>query len=111
MSFRSFGDDSSDHQYYSDLYKPDWSMALAILASLINLVFVTPISYSITWYERYGSDHRRTLLNQLVSSICWNIVISNLTSLPLEIFLTIFGPLGGCHETTMLHTLRQFPRN
>jgi hypothetical protein len=94
MCSKGIDSEASDHQFYSDLYTPDWSMALAILTSLLNIVFVTPISYSIIWYEKYGSDHRRTLLNQLVASICWNIVISNLTSLPLEIFFTIFGPLG-----------------
>ncbi len=44
-------------------------------------------------YEKYGSDHRRSLINQLVSSICWNILVSNLTCVPLEIFLTLYGPL------------------
>ena len=46
-----------------------------------------------TRYEKYGSDHRRSLINQLVSSICWNIVVTNLTGVPLEIFLTLNGPL------------------
>jgi hypothetical protein len=52
------------------------------------------MSYSIIWYERFGSDYRRTLLNQLISSICWNIVFQNMVNVPLEIILTTFGPLG-----------------
>jgi hypothetical protein len=38
------------------------------------------------------TDNRRTLLNQLVASICWNIIFQNLINLPLEIFLTAYGP-------------------
>ena len=106
MSSRGFADEADDNQFYSNLYTPDWSMVLAILVSLLNIVVVTPISYSITWYERFGSEHRRTLLNQLVASICWNIIGSNLTSLPLEIFLTVFGPLGRCHGTQQQFYMR-----
>jgi hypothetical protein len=32
---------------------------------------ILPLLYFITWYERCGSDHKRTLLNKLVSALCW----------------------------------------
>ena len=84
----------SDNFFFAILYQPHWSMTLGILTSLLNIAIVTPMSCSIIWYERFGSDYRRTLINQLVSSICWNIVLQNLITVPLEIMLTIVGPLG-----------------
>ena len=83
----------SENLFFALLYKPDWSMAFGILTSLINIAVVTPLSLSIIWYERFGSDLRRTLLNQFVSSMCWNIFLQNVINVPLEIILTLFGPL------------------
>jgi hypothetical protein len=106
----------SENFFFSILYQPNWSMALGILTSLLNIAIVTPMSCSIIWYERFGSDHRRTLLNQLISSVCWNIVLQNVINVPLEIILTIFGPLGkvfcSCHmilkNGSMFHIYTMF---
>ena len=85
---------SAENQFFEKLYTPDWSMALGVLTSLINIIVLTPMSYSVIWYERFGSNHPRTVLNQLVSSMCWNIIFQNLINFPLEILLTIFGPFS-----------------
>ena len=76
------------------LYNPDLPMAFGLIATTLNVLFVTPISYSIIWYERYGSELRRILPNQLVSSIFWNIIFQNVVTVPLEILLTLTGPLN-----------------
>jgi hypothetical protein len=78
----------------SRLYKHDWSMSLGLFASALSIIFVTPLSFSIIWYERYGSDLRRILPNQLVSSIFWNIIFQNVINVPLEVLLTLTGPLS-----------------
>lgn len=38
-------------------------------AGILILLF-----YGIIWYERFGSDNNRTLINKLVSSVCWTII-------------------------------------
>jgi hypothetical protein len=50
---------------FEEIYKFNWSMGLGILASVINVMFVTPVALAIIWYERYGSNQKRTLLNQV----------------------------------------------
>lgn len=40
-------------------------IAVSILFSFANVV----MSWGIIWYERFGSDNRRTLMNKLVSSV------------------------------------------
>ena len=32
------------------------------------------VTYSIIWFERFGSDLKRMFFNQTVSSVCWSIV-------------------------------------
>ena len=80
--------------FFENVYQHDWYMGLAIAFSCVNLLGFTPIFYLIIWYEHFGSDHPRTLLNLLVNSICWNGILNNLLNIPLEIFLDLFGPLS-----------------
>jgi hypothetical protein len=41
---------------------------MGIVISFFNILFTTPLFWSVIWHERFGSDVKRTLLNQLVSS-------------------------------------------
>ena len=43
-------------------------ITFAILSSLISI----PVIYGIIWFERFGSDMKRILINRLVSSVCWS---------------------------------------
>ena len=56
------------HFVYANMYNKNWSMVLGLSASFFNIFFTTPLFYFIVWYEKCGSDHPRTLLNQLVVS-------------------------------------------
>lgn len=47
-----------------------------------------------TRYERFGSSHDRTLINQFVTSTCWCCAISNIFSSLPEVVLTILGPFS-----------------
>ena len=43
-----------------------------IVLFFISAFVIIPVTYGIIWYEHYGSDHKRILLNRIVSSICWS---------------------------------------
>jgi hypothetical protein len=46
-------------------------------------------------YERFGMDpQKRTVINQLLSQCCWTIMLFNITSFPVAIFLRLLGPLN-----------------
>ena len=78
---------------FENIYAFNWSMKLGIITSFINFLFFTPMFFAIAWYERYGTNQNRTLLNQLVSSICWVSIVQSCTILPLDIIVNLFGPL------------------
>jgi hypothetical protein len=50
--------------------------SFAIILSLLLSLIVLPSLYGIIWYERFGSDSKRTLINQLFASVCWYIIIT-----------------------------------
>ena len=51
--------------------------------------------YSVIWYERYGSDRKRTLLNMLVSKLCWTAIAYIFAVQMVELARHITGPLFG----------------
>ena len=54
----------------------DSSKSFAIILSILLSLIVLPSLYGIIWFERFGTDSKRTLLNQLIASICWCLIIS-----------------------------------
>jgi len=48
--------------------------SLAIIVSVLLTLIVLPSLYGIIWFERFGTDSKRTLINQLVASICWYLI-------------------------------------
>ena len=65
----------------------------ALLITLVSVFFLVPSGYGIIWYERYGSDSKRILINRLVTSVCWTGLEFYILVLPLEIVRYVYGPL------------------
>ena len=83
-----------DTIFFSNAYNNDLFKALGIITSLLNFFVLTPFLHAIIWYEQFGSDHPRSLINQLVASTCWNGIVHNLLYIPLLIFIDAFGPMS-----------------
>jgi hypothetical protein len=49
-------------------------MSIAIVLSVLLSLIVIPSLYGIIWFERFGSDSKRTLINQLFASVCWYLM-------------------------------------
>ena len=62
-------------------------MVISALLVLANMGLLL----GMIWYERFGSDNRRTLMNKLFASICWAAIAQNLHTV-LDIFRYLLGP-------------------
>jgi len=68
---------------------------LAITLSFLLSLTALPLLFGIIWYERFGTDSKRTLMNQLVSSICWHLIFSIVfLQLPMTTLITIQKPIS-----------------
>lgn len=65
------------------------SLTIAFLSIPLNVALL----YAIIWYERYGTDNRRTIMNKLVASQCWNLIFFTLFCQPLEYVSYFTGSL------------------
>ena len=90
--------------FYGQIYQIQFCKISGIFLSLINIFVLTPLLYSIIWYERYGTNQHRTLINQLVAYSCWHSISYNLVGQTAEIALSIFGPFSPwfCHWQLIL---------
>jgi hypothetical protein len=86
---------------YGNFYELNVAKIIGIGASFVNIFLVCPISFLIIWYERYGSAHNRTLINQFVTSTCWCSVAYTVFGQIPEVLLSIFGPFS--KEFCFLH--------
>jgi hypothetical protein len=57
--------------FFSGLFENRPSKLAFVFSSIVGGLVLLPMVYSIIWYERYGSDTKRTMLNKFVSSLCW----------------------------------------
>ncbi len=67
---------NSYHQMCSGFLENGITKSVFITLSLLLSCRVLPMLYGIIWYERYGTDAKRTLINQLFCSICRYLIIA-----------------------------------
>ena len=84
------------NQHYMSKYNPSLQMQMfyaslfLILETLGNFLL-----FCMIIYEKYGMDsQKRTITNQLLSSICWSAIVFNLLFMPIIMSARIFGPPG-----------------
>ena len=73
----------------------DGPHSLSMVISILNIVFLSPMLFGLILYEKFGSDKKRTLINQLVASIFWIMVAWNGTLHSTIVTRFIHGPFSG----------------
>ena len=65
----------------------------SIAITVILMAILVPIGYGIIWYEKYGSDKKRILVNRLLTSLCWTGIVVDIMVTPLDMLRYFYGPL------------------
>jgi len=60
--------------YFSFMTETSALKSFCVLFSVMGIILGPLALYSIIWFERFGSDKKRTLLNMLFSMICWTCI-------------------------------------
>ncbi len=76
---------------YNNGFVFDKSFVLAI----VSIIVATPLTLGIIFYERFGSDKKRTLVNKLISSFSYTIIAWFLIIQTFTIVRFIHGPFSG----------------
>ena len=89
----AFLENAKSNDYFADLLNQNWWKILCLTISCLGIIASPLVLLSIIWFERYGNDINRTVLNMFVSLYCWTVIeFVILVQIPETIRL-LFGPL------------------
>jgi len=84
---------SPNDDFFAPAFQNGHLKTSVIVFSILYLFFIIPSGFGIIWFERFGSDLKRNLINRLLTSVCWNGLIFYCFVQPIETARYIFGPL------------------
>jgi len=79
--------------YFHGLFEARPSKTISMTLSMLLMLVGSILCYSVIWYEHYGVDAKRTILNQLQSLQCWAALQFMICVTFLEWFRYISGPM------------------
>ncbi len=86
-----------------DVSEKNTALVFSLILAILVTIFGPPLIFGIIWFERFGSDKKRTLLNMFVNMNCWTtIAFILLGQLPKIVIYTV-GPLQ--HSFCYIHTV------
>jgi hypothetical protein len=92
QTLSKFNNSILDEDFFYGIFENRPSKFVCIVLAILVLSIELFLYYGIIWYERFGTDNRRTLTNELLTNLCWTIIVSIFISF-LNLARYIFGPL------------------
>jgi hypothetical protein len=94
---------ANEENFFHEFYKFDFVKSVYLICNIILTLICPAFLYGIVWYEKNSSNLRyRTLINQLLSHLCFLLLLGCILANPLSIFSIIFGPFGSESCNVML---------
>jgi hypothetical protein len=88
----------------ANLYDVPVYMAICAVITVAVEVIGNGLLASVIMYEKFGMDpQKRTTINQLVSKVCWMLIMTNLAIFPFMVVRTLFGPQSELLGSWILH--------
>jgi hypothetical protein len=67
----SDGSDLTTKDFYGGLTSNHWPKIVCMALSCAAMLTAVALCYAVIWFERFGSDAKRTIVNKIFSST-WN---------------------------------------
>ena len=84
---------SKSFDLYSGLTESNLPLILSLIFACLTSIIIPIFLFSIIWYEKFGTDNRRTLLNKLHVCGCWCSLEYIMLAQPIDIIRYLYGPL------------------
>jgi hypothetical protein len=88
----------------TDLYNEPVYVACCVAITTAVEVIGNSLLVVIIMYEKFGMDpQKRTTINQLLSKVCWMLIMTNGTIFPFMAIRSLFGPQSELVGSWILH--------
>ena len=84
---------NSENDLFFSLMEFNYIKVFCLIFSCFGICILPVCLYSIIWYEKYGSDKKRTLLNMYATIYCWAAIEFAVLVQILETIRFMVGPL------------------
>lgn len=84
---------SSPIDFYPHITENSPEKIISLTISIVGIIIGPPILLSIIWFEKYGSDKKRTLINIIFAYCCWTYLKYIFLVEVFDVIRYIFGPL------------------
>ena len=75
LKMHKFDNTTATYDYFGNLFNDNATTRYFFLAfAIFSIFFGTLALYCIIWFEKFGSNSKRTLLNMLASLGCWSFI-------------------------------------
>ena len=72
MNNYSRGSNSTkDYDFFEWLFECRASLLFFVILAYVGIPVAILLLYSIIWFEHFGSDLKRTIINRMVTHVCW----------------------------------------
>ena len=90
--------------FFSGLFENRPSKVIFVIVSIVGGFVLLPLVYSIIWFEHYGVDLKRTLINKSIASMCWCGIYLESFGFWVSSVRFLYGPLPSavCYFKTAL---------
>jgi hypothetical protein len=86
-------DEVDNEKHFCEVFRNSPVKVILIICCLLFSLLNIALSLGLIWFERFGSDKRRTLLNKLVSSLCYRILQWIIFCQSSDLIRYTFGPM------------------
>jgi len=95
---------NSSENFFPILLDNNPPKLLYVIFSILSVITFVPLYSSMIWYQKFGNEHKQTLINQLTAFMGWIIIFFLLFILPGSICIALASPLPGwfCHIQIVL---------
>lgn len=62
---------ADSEEFHYKLYESNVAKSVCACVASIILLFAQPAFIGIIWFENFGSDKKRTIVNMMITSLCY----------------------------------------
>ena len=84
--------ENGSEDYFNFIFEDRPLKYAGVVLSFLSMTAISCLCVGIIWFEQFGSDQKRILMNKLVSAFCWAVLSSFVLVVLPDLLLYFYRP-------------------